>query len=288
MARLGIVLALLCKAVVHAATIQERQSCDTYVVPGITGGFTQHTFADFSGVTPGESAASLLSSHGISIDTGLIGTTPIPHQFVAQNVLLGSGSVDLKVNAYNPSSGQVVSAEMATTDQFLYASVRTVLKSSGVPGVVEGNFMYHNDNQETDFEILTSTVFSSSQCVAAGIWTTNQPLQQGGTSTHNTIPFTFNPASGFHAHSYSLHEYIPEYRIDWSSNSTTFYIDGVQVSRLTTNVPTQAGPWLWNAWSSGDPCWSNGPPTADSFTHIRSIEIYKGYTSTASGTICQV
>ena len=38
------------------------QACNTYVVPSISGGFTQRTFIDFSTVTPSSgSAASLLS-----------------------------------------------------------------------------------------------------------------------------------------------------------------------------------------------------------------------------------
>jgi hypothetical protein len=47
----------------------------------------------------------------------------------------------MKVSAYN-GNGNIISSEIATNDRFKYASVRTVLKSSGVPGVVEGNFFY--------------------------------------------------------------------------------------------------------------------------------------------------
>jgi len=245
-------------------------------VPSIAGGFTQRTFIDFSGVTPGGNAASLLSSNGISISNYPISAGPVPRTFVPQNVALGSGSLDLKVSAYT-GSGSIQSSEISTNDVFKYASVRTVLKSSGVPGVVEGNFFYLNDNQEIDWEILTSTTLTSSPNVPAGIWATNQGLVPGTPSTHVTVPFTFNPSQGYH-----------EYRIDWAADATTFYIDGVQKARLTTNVPTQAGHWIWNSWSNGDPNWSNGPPTADSTTHIRSIEIYKGFTSTRSGTICNI
>jgi len=166
---------------------------------------------------------------------------------------------------------------MFTQDQFKYASVRTVQKSSKTKGVVEGNFFYLNDNQEIDWEILTSTISTSSACVPAGIWATNQAVTPGTPNTHQTVPFTFDPTAAFH-----------EYRIDWSAGVTSFYIDGQQKARFTTNVPTQAGPWLWNVWSNGDPCWSNGPPTADSTTQIRSIDIYKGWTSTVSGTVCNV
>lgn len=51
-----------------------------------------------------------------------------------------------------------------------------------------------------------------------------------------------------------------------------------------TQVPTNAGYWIWNAWSSGDPCWSSGPPLAESVTQIKSIEIFKGYTENVANT----
>lgn len=66
--------------------------------------------------------------------------TPVPHDFVASNVAFGNGYLGLKVNAY--TSGSVHSAEIVTNDVFKYASVRTVLKSTAVQGIVEGNFFY--------------------------------------------------------------------------------------------------------------------------------------------------
>lgn len=250
--------------------------CNTYVVDGVPGGFTQSVTADFSTVTAGGDAAALLRSFGISISNYGLTSGPVPHTYVPSNVALGAGALNLKVSAY-PGTGAIQSAEMVTTDRFKYASVRTVQKSSTTPGIVEGNFFYLNDNQEIDWEILTSTITNSSACVHAGIWATNQAVVPGTPNTHQTVPFTFDPTANFH-----------EYRIDWSADATAFYIDGQQKARFTTNVPSQAGPWVWNTWSNGDPCWSNGPPKANSVTQIRSIQIYKGWTATVSGTVCHV
>lgn len=94
----------------------------------------------------------------------------------------------------------------------------------------------------------------------------------------------------------------PALPIKWTPNVSAFYIDGVQRARHTTNVrnysswpihisvhgctqvPTNGGSWIWNAWSSGDPCWSSGPPLAESVTQIKSIEIFKGYAEGADNT----
>lgn len=134
------------------------------------------------------------SSYGLGISNYPINSTPVPRTFVPSNVALGNGALNLKVSQYS-GSGAVQSAEVSTHDQFKYASVRTVQKSSKTPGVVEGNFFYReiprsfncnywrinldetclvNDNQEIDWEILTSTISTSSACVPAGIWATNQ------------------------------------------------------------------------------------------------------------------
>ncbi|KAG6807664.1 hypothetical protein H0H92_006755, partial [Tricholoma furcatifolium] len=62
-----------------------------------------------------------------------------------------------------------------------------------------------NDNEESDFEILTSTAVTASADVGAGIWATNQLLVAGGAATHALIPFEFDPSEAFR-----------EYRIDVS------------------------------------------------------------------------
>lgn len=125
--------------------------------------------------------------------------------------------LQLKVSAYS-GSGAINSAEVSSNTKFKYGSVRTVQKSSSTPGVVEGNFFYGkqfhtfaravgrsstlvflaNDNQEIDWEILTSTIDKASSCVPAGIWATNQPLVPGQPSTHQVITPPFDPRADFH------------------------------------------------------------------------------------------
>jgi hypothetical protein len=65
----------------------------------------------------------------------------LTHTFTPNNFAFVNGALDLKVNRY-PGSGKVVGAEMATTFEFKYGSVRTYMKSSTTPGVCEGNFLY--------------------------------------------------------------------------------------------------------------------------------------------------
>jgi len=55
-------------------------------------------------------------------------------------VAFGDGALNLKVDAFTGDS--IHSAEIITTDKLEYTSVRTVLKSSPVLGIVEGSFFY--------------------------------------------------------------------------------------------------------------------------------------------------
>ncbi|TRM69294.1 glycoside hydrolase family 16 protein [Schizophyllum amplum] len=250
--------------------------CSAYKVANMEGAFTNLIQADFSSATAGGDAAAFLSQFGLYISDYPVGGGSVSHYFRPENVALADGSVQLTVNAYD--GGEYVnSAEIATGESTLYGSLRTVLKSSGVPGVCEGMFFYKNDQQEADWEILTTTSFEASDTVPAGVWATNQALVEGGQSTSVNVPFDFDPSEDYH-----------EYRIDWTESSTTFYIDGVQQAQHTDNVPTEAAAGLWNVWSNGDPYWSAGPPTADSVTSIKSIEMYSGLAKTVEGNVCNV
>jgi hypothetical protein len=163
----------------------------------IDGRAGTRNFVDFSGVSSGQNARTFLSNHGFYVSDYDIPSGPVGRSFNPDNVYFGNGVLNMRVNGYN-GNGLIQSAEIGSTKAATYGSVKVVYKSSGVPGVVEGNFFYTNDNLEIDFEMLTSTTKTSSQCVPAGIWATNQPLTPGGASTHKTIPLGFAPEFGFH------------------------------------------------------------------------------------------
>ncbi|KAJ7599609.1 concanavalin A-like lectin/glucanase [Mycena floridula] len=262
----ALIAPLLC-SVVSASVLDARDGASQF-----------HTLLDFSSVSPGQDVASFLSSKGFSISNYVdTSSTPIHHDYTSDNVAFGKGTLDMKVSAY--TSGIIHGAEITTENTAKLGSVRVVYKSSATQGIVEGNFFYCesfprstlkvNDNQEIDFEMLTATTLTSSPDVPAGIWATNQPLVPNTDDTHVTVPLTFDPSTEFH-----------EYRIDWNDTATTFYIDGIQQTQLTTNVPTDNLRYIFNVWSSGDPHWSAGPPTADSITQIKSIDLYQGYLPT--------
>jgi len=275
----SLLLAALLATVSEARmNITARQNCNSYVVSGMPGAFKTRTWIDFSGNKATDNAQTVLASKNLlSPDWSITMDAGYPtHDFLPSNVFFTNGALNLRVQAY-PGSGNVKAAEIQTTYSFKYGSVRTYMKSSSTPGVCEGNFLYSAATNEVDWEILTSNIDSGTKCIPQpGIWATNQATVKGGQKTSTIVPFNYgDPRTAFH-----------QYRIDWSSSATKFYINGGLKATHTTNVPTQAGQWLWNAWSNGHPCWSSGPPTADSITQIRSIEIFRDWISAPTGTVC--
>lgn len=147
-----------------------------------------------------------------------------------------------------------------------YASVRTTAILTSEPGVVDSpQFFYKSDCQEIDIEYLPDTSSESNPPgQAPPLQYTNQALDCNRTdATHENKPAPSDAATAEH-----------EYRIDWVPGRVDFYTDAVKQDTFTTNVPTDAGSWLFNIWSNGDPGFTVGPPKNDAVTKIKEIVMY--------------
>ncbi|GAA6048122.1 hypothetical protein NBRC10513_003761 [Rhodotorula toruloides] len=216
---------------------------------------------DFSTYTPSSSVSSFLTSHALEISTDPIGSTPISHTFLASNVDIVDGALRLKVTGQS-GRGDIKSAEVSTKEKgILYGRVTTRAKASPVPGVCHGFFFYTSDQLEVDIELLSSYFTQGrGDSVKPGLQMTNQALTKGGKSSNVVVPYPSDPTGAFH-----------DYTIEWTKFATIFFFDGKEVGRLTTNVPPSPMAFIWNNWSSGEPNWSAGPPTEDSYLLISAV-----------------
>ena len=227
----------------NSASPKPIKSGCVWVVSG-AGSFTQSQTFDFS--------SNAFPSTGLakSTDTIAAGGAPYSQLYQTANVIVTGGSLQLKVPG-GQNTSPIKGAEVYTTDKdILYGSVRTRVQVSNVAGtchgkspsifnmkirthsfIVEGQFFYKTDNQETDIEILTGNL-------ASGAHYTNQNTTVGGHgSTTSTKPLPSDATTTFH-----------EYRLDWLKDRTVFYLDGILQQTLTVNVPSVAGEWIWNNW----------------------------------------
>lgn len=97
----------------------------------------------------------------------------------------------------------------------------------------------------------------------------NQPTDcSAGGSTHETKPAPSDATTAEH-----------ECRLDRIDGIVDFYTDGVLQDSFSSNVPTEAGLWIWNIWSTGDPGYSVCPLSADAVLKISEIVMYYNTTS---------
>lgn len=238
-----------------ASSAQPKQnSCGQWVIPG-TGTFANKDVYTFTGTT----LPAGLTASNYQVDDR-IGGAPYNHVFNPANVAVSGGYLNLKVpGGQKPTSKVAISsAEITTNTNMLYGSVRINAIFSTVPGTCHGislylptlspsgqqltpagNFFYYSDNQEIDIEYLTNSSSTSNpggQGLTSPPWLqyTNQAVQEGGTPTYAT---GVAPADVAVVH---------EYRVDWVPGQTKFFLDGVLQQTFTTNVPSTAGPWVWN------------------------------------------
>ncbi|TEA22566.1 hypothetical protein C8034_v002946 [Colletotrichum sidae] len=184
------------------------------------------------------------------------------HRYNASNVNVAGGYLQLKVPGAQTKKPYTCGEVVTTESRILYASVRTVAILSEPAGVCNGMFFYHNNTQESDIEWLSDKASLSNNGVRK-VHFTNQDANRDGSTTYKGVTPPSSPTTTEH-----------EYRIDWTEVFVRFYIDGSLIWETQSDVPSAAGPWIFNNWSNGDKGWSVGPPKSDAIFKIKDIDIY--------------
>jgi hypothetical protein len=121
---------------------------------------------------------------------------------------------------------------------------------SGDPGAVAGIFTYHDNEDQSDIQLLTrdprSYVHYSNQP------TTNDKGEEiKGSSFNESIS-----SSGDYA-TWNV------YRLDWFSGSSAWYVNGAKDTTTTVNIPSKKGMFVLNMWSNNG-SWSGSMAKGDS------------------------
>ncbi|KAE9582433.1 hypothetical protein CGCF415_v012355 [Colletotrichum fructicola] len=259
--RFSVFIALLAGAAAAQRSTKPTAANGVYTINGTA--YKNRAYFDFSGLKDNTSIPKGLIVSGYKVAN--------THKYDTTNTYIQGGYLNLRVNG-----GQKVKpykcAEVVTSVQNIkYASVRTVGVLAEAPGVCNGMFFYKNDNQESDIEWLSDPATQSNTGLGSTrkIWFANQDNDGDGQKTWTAVGAPANPTTTEH-----------EYRIDWVAAAggqpamVKFFIDGVESWRTTKDVPTVAGPWVFNNWANGDKGWSCGPPAVDAIFKIKEIDIY--------------
>lgn len=170
--------------------------------------------------------------------------------FRAANVVVQGGRAELVMPAGAYDGGEIRSA-----DRFRYGSFRARMRTPAAPGSISAFFLYQGleASDEIDIEIFND----GSRRIMFTYWIAGRQVQ----SVTRTLPF--DPSAADH-----------DYRIDWSSNTLRFSVDGVVMQQWKGKMPRGELFLMSNSWW---PVWLSGPhPAADARLSVDRIEAIPG------------
>ncbi|KAI0834948.1 glycoside hydrolase family 16 protein [Hypoxylon sp. FL0890] len=149
-----------------------------------------------------------------------------------------------------------------------FVSSRMYARTIGAPGAVTAMFTYRDDSgtgdvsevQEADLEIRTQDPLNRIQY-------TNQPsLTAAGADIEDATRNVTIPDSRIWT-SWAV------YRMDWSPDCTTWYINGNEVASIPFQTPRDPSMVIFNSWSNGGSWTGNMTVGKDAYLQIQWIEI---------------
>lgn len=170
------------------------------------------------------------------------------------------------------------SAEFESASQgYQFLSVRMRARTKGAAGAVAAMFTYRPPPeahqtalvQEADLEIRTRDPPTYVQYTNQPAWNSTSDIPD---ATRNvTLP------GGRRWSDWA------DYRMDWTPGSSTWFVNGQQVSRITFQAPRDPAQVMFNTWSDGG-SWSGDMQVGgEAFMQIRWIEMV--YNSTDPGAV---
>ncbi|EWC47155.1 hypothetical protein DRE_03524 [Drechslerella stenobrocha 248] len=194
-----------------------------------------------------------LYRQGWRIDQYKLNSSPKAIYYAASNVRLNTRAktLDLYVSGGPANRPVVRSAEITTLlENIRYGSFRFNVKASAVPGTCHGMFLYKDDNNEIDIEILTSYLRQTGKPQGAGtpdpgLQLTIQKLRKNQPqANYKVVPFDdrTDPTNGFH-----------DYRFDWTSTGVNYFFNQ-KLYGFSRYIPQAGGSVIVNNWSNGDIC----------------------------------
>lgn len=149
----------------------------------------------------------------------------------------------------------------SVSGNYHFLSMRMLARTRGASGAITAMFTYRGGDgdatvQEADLEIRTSDPDNSVQY-------TNQPTDQNSTGSTQNVTLPDHLAwSDWRYH-----------RVDWTPGSSTWFINGKQVARITSQAPRDPSHFIFNAWSDGG-SWSGSMEVgSEAYLQIQWIDM---------------
>lgn len=166
-------------------------------------------------------------------------------------------------------------AEMSSTSDYLYVSIRMLARTIGAPGAVTAIFTYRDsdtlaDVQEADIEFLTNGPRSRIQY-------TNQPSYSDDGDEFPEATRNASTPEGRPWTQWMVH------RLDWTPDEVLWYVDGDETAAISFQTPTDPASIIFNAWGNGG-SWSGNMSVYDeAYLQIKWIEMLYNATDSDRG-----
>ena len=151
----------------------------------------------------------------------------------AENTSLENGYLSLTIDEDKTGKYHYSGAEYRTSDFYSYGYYETSMQAIKNDGVVSSFFTYTGPSDNNPWDEIDIEVLGKDTTKVQFNYYTN------GVGDHEFMyDLGFDASEGFHT-----------YGFNWQPDSITWYIDGKEVYKATTDIPSTAGKIMMNAWN---------------------------------------
>ena len=156
-------------------------------------------------------------------------------------------------------------AEIESTEDYLFASVRMMARTTGASGAVTAMFTYRDSKelanvQEADIEFLTRGPRDKVQY-------TNQPSYSVDGDEFPEATRNSSTPNGQSWTEWMVH------RLDWTPERSVWYINDEEVANIQYQTPTDPARIMFNAWSNGGSWSGNMSDYDEAYLQIQWIDM---------------
>jgi beta-glucanase (GH16 family) len=185
-------------------------------------------------------------------------------QFSPSAIDMSQGCLCIKLT--QPTAASSVGGELQLNQKFGYGTYSFTMRASSTSPIKGGAGNAVSGQISAVFNYLPDASYNSITEIDAPEIEGQHPNQLSYTSWVNgvqkavEVPFQ-SPEAGFHVYKYV-----------WAAGKIDFYVDGMLVTSITSNVPTQAASPIINHWGTNSTGWGGvATPGVDRYMYVSNF-----------------
>ncbi len=157
---------------------------------------------------------------------------PFDCGWTANNAVIDKGYLSLSIDKDTTGKYNYTGGEYRTTDFYHYGYYETSMQAIKNDGVVSSFFTYTGPSDNNPWDEIDIEILGKDTTKVQFNYYTN------GVGNHEYMyDLGFDASEGFHT-----------YGFDWQPDSITWYVDGKEAYKATSNIPSTPGKIMMNTW----------------------------------------